>query len=91
MQSLADEDIDVIEHLWPKKGWVAVSISPQGTYFLSEEGPYEITTDKEKAEVFDNYENALACLEAFQESIYVESDRENDILHFFKIEKYKNI
>lgn len=73
----------------PKRGWVAVSQSPQGVFYISSEGPYEITSDIDKAEIFANYENALACLEQFQDYVFVDNDRDSDIVHFFKVDKFE--
>ena len=75
----------------PKRGWTAVSESPQGTYFLSSENSFSVTTSREDAVVFHDYENAVACLEHFLENIFIANKREGDIIHFFRIEKIEKI
>lgn len=71
-----------------RSGWVAVSVSPQGTYYLSEENPHStITTNIDDAAIFDNYENAFATLDNFKDSVFIETEKQQDIIHFFRIEK----
>lgn len=75
----------------PKKGWTVVSISPQGTYYVSEDSRYHLTTDKDEAATFEDYENALAILEDFKSSVFVENRRQEDIIHFLHVEKIENL
>lgn len=75
----------------PKTGWAIVSISPQGKYFISEQSRYQLTTDKDDAATFDNYDNAVAVLEDFKESVYVETRKQKDILHFLAIAKIEDV
>jgi len=85
------EEIDVNQRPQIKRGWTAVSDSPQGIFFLSDENTYSVTTDKEEAVVFSDYENAVACLEHFLENVFIETEREQDIVHFFRIEKIEKV
>ena len=86
-----EADLYLAYDLPPKRGWTVVSISPQGTYFISEDKQYSLTTDKEEAATFEDYENALAMLEDFKERVFVETKRQEDIVHFLHIEKIENL
>ena len=86
-----EDDLYLCMDAPPKRGWTVVSISPQGTYYISEDKRYSLTTDKEEAATFENYENAVAMLEDFKESVFVETKRQEDIVHFLHIEKIENL
>lgn len=84
-------EVEMIEEAPRRTGWVAVSISPQGRYFLAEDTPFCLTSDPDSAAVFDDYDNALASLEVFKDSIFVETEKQLDIMHFMRIEKTEDL
>lgn len=91
MKAFLKNDFDVLPEAPLPAGYVAVSVSPEGTYFLSDESPFCLTSNKELAAVFDNYENAWASLEVFKDSIFVETEKQENIVHFFRVEKTENL
>lgn len=86
-----ENDIYLCMDAPPKKGWTIVSDSPQGRFFISEESRYHLTKDKDDAATFEDYENALAMLEDFKERVFIETKRQEDIIHFMRIEKIENL
>ena len=93
LKKLNKKYLEVVEEPahFMQKGWTAVSESPQGVFFLSDENTCTVTRNKDEAVIFTNYENAVACLEHFLANVFISNDREGDIVHFFRVEKIEKI
>jgi len=91
LKTLLKDDPKVDYGFPVKRGYVAVSSSPQGTYFLSEDAPFCLTSDRDCAAVFEDYENARASLEVFKDSIFIETEKQQDIIHFFRVENIEQL
>lgn len=73
-----------------KRGWRIKSDSPEGIYYLAQEGLYNLTKDRDEAAIFENFDNAAAVLEDFKNSIFVEDKRQENIVHFLHVEKIED-